>query len=121
MTFDPKTALADCDTLLLDMDGTILDLAYDNYMWMRHVPGRWAEQNGMTLEEASMEWAISCLWMHTWMPAWIQPDTREAKAGRLTSVTEVCAGGIPLVREGRRSEVGKNRLLRSLKSRRSEV
>ncbi|MGI9272566.1 MAG: GMP/IMP nucleotidase [Woeseiaceae bacterium] len=52
MTFDPKTALIDCDTLLLDMDGTILDLAYDNYMWMKHVPERWAEKNGMTLEEA---------------------------------------------------------------------
>ena len=52
MTFDPKTALADCDTLLLDMDGTILDLAYDNYMWLQHVPGRWAEQNGMTLQDA---------------------------------------------------------------------
>ncbi len=52
MTFDPKTALAGCDTLMLDMDGTILDLAYDNYMWMTHVPERWAEQNGMSLDEA---------------------------------------------------------------------
>ena len=34
------------------MDGTILDLAYDNYMWMRHVPGHWAKQNNMSLEEA---------------------------------------------------------------------
>ncbi len=52
MTFDPKTALAACDTLMLDMDGTILDLAYDNYMWLTHVPERWAEKNGMTLAEA---------------------------------------------------------------------
>jgi putative hydrolase of the HAD superfamily len=37
---------------MLDMDGTILDLAYDNYMWMTHVPGLWGEQNGMSLEEA---------------------------------------------------------------------
>jgi putative hydrolase of the HAD superfamily len=37
---------------MLDMDGTILDLAYDNYMWMTHVPSLWAEQNGMSLEEA---------------------------------------------------------------------
>ena len=34
------------------MDGTILDLAYDNYMWLTHVPERWAEQNGMSLAEA---------------------------------------------------------------------
>lgn len=52
MRFDPKTALAKCDTLMLDMDGTILDLAYDNYMWMTHVPQRWASQNGMSLEQA---------------------------------------------------------------------
>jgi len=52
MRFDPKAALAKCDTLMLDMDGTILDLAYDNYMWMTHVPQRWASQNGMSLEQA---------------------------------------------------------------------
>ena len=37
---------------MLDMDGTILDLAYDNYMWLTHVPSLWAEQNDMSLEEA---------------------------------------------------------------------
>ena len=52
MTFDPKSALDDCDTLMLDMDGTILDLAYDNYMWLTHLPQRWAEQNGMSFDEA---------------------------------------------------------------------
>ncbi|MDH4125630.1 MAG: GMP/IMP nucleotidase [Gammaproteobacteria bacterium] len=52
MSFDPKTALRSCDTLMLDMDGTILDLAYDNYMWLTYVPQRWAEQNGMSFEDA---------------------------------------------------------------------
>ena len=37
---------------MLDMDGTILDLAYDNFMWLTHVPERWAEKNGMTLSDA---------------------------------------------------------------------
>ena len=37
---------------MLDMDGTILDLAYDNYMWLTHVPSHWAEQNDMSLEDA---------------------------------------------------------------------
>ena len=37
---------------MLDMDGTVLDLAYDNYMWMTHVPERFAEANGMSQEEA---------------------------------------------------------------------
>jgi len=52
VTFDPKAALSDCETLMLDMDGTVLDLAYDNYMWLTHVPSHWAEQNDMSLEEA---------------------------------------------------------------------
>lgn len=37
---------------MLDMDGTVLDLAYDNYMWLTRVPEAWAEQHGMTLHEA---------------------------------------------------------------------
>ena len=37
---------------MLDMDGTILDLAYDNFMWLTHVPERWAEKNGLPLGEA---------------------------------------------------------------------
>jgi putative hydrolase of the HAD superfamily len=37
---------------MLDMDGTVLDLAYDNYMWMTHVPEIWAAKNGLSLEEA---------------------------------------------------------------------
>jgi putative hydrolase of the HAD superfamily len=49
---DPKTALAECETLMLDMDGTVLDLAYDNYMWLTRVPEAWAERNGTTLHEA---------------------------------------------------------------------
>ena len=49
---DPKTALTECETLMLDMDGTVLDLAYDNYMWLTRVPEEWAERNGTTLHEA---------------------------------------------------------------------
>lgn len=52
MSFDPKTALAECETLMLDMDGTVLDLAYDNYMWLTHVPERYAEKHGMDPREA---------------------------------------------------------------------
>ncbi len=52
VTFDPKATLSKCETLMLDMDGTILDLAYDNYMWLTHVPSRWAEKNDMSLAEA---------------------------------------------------------------------
>jgi len=37
---------------MLDMDGTILDLAYDNYMWMTYVPEQWGVKNGMSLSES---------------------------------------------------------------------
>lgn len=34
-----------CKTLMLDMDGTILDLAFDNYVWKELVVSRYAEHN----------------------------------------------------------------------------
>jgi putative hydrolase of the HAD superfamily len=40
------------DTVLLDMDGTLLDLHYDNHFWLEHVPHRYAERHGLTLAEA---------------------------------------------------------------------
>ena len=52
MNYDPQTALERCETLMLDMDGTILDLAFDNYIWKDLVPRRYAAENGLTLEEA---------------------------------------------------------------------
>lgn len=33
--------------VFLDMDGTLLDLHYDNYFWLEHVPRRYAEQEGL--------------------------------------------------------------------------
>lgn len=34
------------DTVLLDMDGTLLDLAFDNYFWQKLVPETYGEQQG---------------------------------------------------------------------------
>lgn len=41
------------DTVLLDMDGTLLDLHFDNYFWRRHLPACYARQHGMALTEAT--------------------------------------------------------------------
>lgn len=49
---DPKTALQRSETLMLDMDGTLLDLAFDNYVWRDLVPRRYAAAKGMSLEDA---------------------------------------------------------------------
>lgn len=37
---------------MLDMDGTLLDLAFDNYMWKELVPRRYAVENDMPFEDA---------------------------------------------------------------------
>jgi len=42
----------DIDTVLLDMDGTILDRHFDDHFWLEHVPKRWAAQNNTTLKYA---------------------------------------------------------------------
>lgn len=52
MTFDPKTAIERCETLMLDMDGTILDLAFDNYVWKQLVVSRYAELKGLEYKMA---------------------------------------------------------------------
>jgi putative hydrolase of the HAD superfamily len=40
------------DTVLLDMDGTILDRHFDDHFWLEHVPKRWSQHNHTTLEYA---------------------------------------------------------------------
>ena len=52
MNLDPKSALEQSATLMLDMDGTILDLAFDNYMWKELVPRRYAVENDLPFEDA---------------------------------------------------------------------
>ena len=43
------------DTVLLDLDGTLLDLAFDNYFWQSRLPQEWALARSMTLEQARRE------------------------------------------------------------------
>lgn len=40
------------DTVLLDMDGTLLDLSFDNFFWREHLPSEYSQQNNISLEEA---------------------------------------------------------------------
>lgn len=42
----------DIDTVLLDMDGTLLDRHFDDHFWLEHVPKRWAARNDTSLEYA---------------------------------------------------------------------
>ena len=40
------------DTVLLDLDGTLLDLSFDNRFWRHTIPAAWAEARGVSLEQA---------------------------------------------------------------------
>lgn len=41
------------DTVLLDMDGTLLDLHFDNYFWLDHLPRVWGEREGLSPQAAT--------------------------------------------------------------------
>ncbi len=40
------------ETVFLDMDGTLLDLHFDNHFWLQHLPLRYAEHHGLNPDEA---------------------------------------------------------------------
>lgn len=44
------------DTVLLDMDGTLLDLHFDTYFWLTHLPKRYAEIH--SLDQAAARQAL---------------------------------------------------------------
>lgn len=43
------------DTVFLDMDGTLLDLYFDNHFWLEFIPQQYAKARGLTLEDAHAE------------------------------------------------------------------
>ncbi|MEP7314143.1 MAG: GMP/IMP nucleotidase [Pseudomonadota bacterium] len=46
------TLPASVDTLLLDLDGTLLDLAFDNHFWMQVVPATYGRKHGLSVQQA---------------------------------------------------------------------
>jgi putative hydrolase of the HAD superfamily len=47
-----KLAWKNIHTVLLDMDGTLLDLYFDNHFWLEHVPKRLSEKHSISLQAA---------------------------------------------------------------------
>ena len=66
------------DTLLLDMDGTLLDLHFDNHFWQAHVPLRYAEIKGLS-KEAAREELIARYHARTGTLAWYSVDFWETE------------------------------------------
>jgi len=63
------------DTVLLDMDGTLLDLNFDNYFWLEYLPKRYAQKFGLEADaaramihqktaalEGTLEWYSTSYW-----------------------------------------------------------
>lgn len=43
------------ETVFLDMDGTLLDLHFDNQFWLEHVPLRYAQKHDLSVDEAKQQ------------------------------------------------------------------
>jgi len=52
MTATPVRIPDDVDTLLLDLDGTLLDLAFDNRFWRQVVPEAYGVLHGISVQQA---------------------------------------------------------------------
>jgi putative hydrolase of the HAD superfamily len=82
------------ETVLLDMDGTLLDLHFDNYFWQEYLPLRYAEIKGMEAQaakqhivtqtrkiEGSLNWYSTDYWSEM-----RRTQARSQSQGRDTSV-----------------------------------
>ncbi len=47
-----KIDLSNIESVFLDMDGTILDLHFDNYFWLTHLPKVYSSKNRISNDEA---------------------------------------------------------------------
>ncbi|KID00217.1 nucleotidase [Hafnia alvei] len=52
LNHQPNFNWQEIETVLLDMDGTLLDLEFDSYFWLNLVPQTLSERRGITLDEA---------------------------------------------------------------------
>ncbi|NNL11429.1 MAG: haloacid dehalogenase, partial [Pseudomonadales bacterium] len=49
---DPIIDWSEVETVLLDMDGTLLDLYYDNHFWQQYLPEHYARLHSIDLAQA---------------------------------------------------------------------
>ncbi len=51
----PDVSWHDIDTVLLDLDGTLLDKHFDDYFWEQYVPENYSLLRGLSIEQARAE------------------------------------------------------------------
>jgi len=104
------------DIVLLDMDGTLLDLNFDNHFWQEHVPLRYAEKHGIDIPEAkdalfpmyrkaegTMDWYSVDYWTNS-----LQMDIAQLKA-EIKHLIDIHPYVIPFL--DRLKEIGKQSIL----------
>ena len=83
--------LNQCETLMLDMDGTVLDLSYDSHIWLKIIPEKLAEKRDIPITSAisfmnehvtrmknTLEWYCICL-------LYTSPSPRDLSTSRMPS------------------------------------
>ena len=104
------------DIVLLDMDGTLLDLNFDNHFWQEHVPLRYAEKHGIDIPaakdalfpmfreaEGTMDWYSVDYWTDS-----LQMDIAQLKA-EVRHLIDIHPHVIPFLE--RLKQVGKQSIL----------
>lgn len=84
------------DHVLLDMDGTLLDLAFDNRFWQQWVPERYAEHHDLSLAQARakldpefVRWQGQLQWYC--LDHWGELTALDLKAMKIERQHEICA------------------------------
>ena len=103
------------ETVLLDMDGTLLDLHFDNFFWKEYLPQRYAEIKGLDADEAkhyltteirriegSLNWYSTDYWSET-----LEIDVVELKheIGHKVAIRPYCIDFLDALRAARKDVV----------------
>ena len=103
------------ETVLLDMDGTLLDLHFDNFFWKEYLPQRYAEIKGLDASEAkhyliseirriegSLNWYSTDYWSET-----LEIDVVELKheIGHKVAIRPYCIDFLDALRAARKDVV----------------
>lgn len=78
------------DTVFLDMDGTLLDLAFDNWFWQQHLPSAYASHHRLSLTAACGR-LFAAMEHHAGTLDWYSLDFWNAETGLDTAALQRAA------------------------------
>jgi FMN phosphatase YigB (HAD superfamily) len=74
------------DTILLDMDGTLLDLHFDLHFWMEYMPLVFAKKHNITCDEAKDKLYPILRAKYAFYASWLAPKTPIQRDGFVLNV-----------------------------------